>query len=90
MMPHARPTQYTRRRVLQFTGAGLALAAVPTLSATAAEPTADGNTLTVPALPSARTTELDRTQDSLSASELRTTGFYLPAGTALNVVVHAT
>lgn len=88
MMPHARPTQFTRRRVLQFTGAGLALTAVPALPAAAAVPAAGGNTITIPALPSARTTELDRTQDSLSASELRTTGFYLPAGTALNIVVH--
>ncbi|GAA3131529.1 hypothetical protein JOF29_007603 [Kribbella aluminosa] len=97
MMPHARPTeysaQYTRRRVLQATGAGLALAAVPAVPAVAHAQTVTNsssttNTLTIDALPSARTTELDRTQDSLSASELRTTGFYLPASTALNVVVH--
>ncbi|AKU15640.1 M60 family metallopeptidase [Luteipulveratus mongoliensis] len=46
------------------------------------------HTFTIPALESARDTELLRTQDSLSASDLRSTGFYLPAGTALNVVVH--
>ncbi|WP_350277541.1 M60 family metallopeptidase [Kribbella sp. HUAS MG21] len=85
MMPHARPL--TRRRVLQLTGAGLAAAAVPT--AAHAENTTTARTLTIPALPSARTTELERTQNSLSASELRSTGFYLPAATALNVLVHA-
>ncbi|WP_432890855.1 M60 family metallopeptidase [Kribbella sp. CA-245084] len=75
--------QYTRRRVLQVAGAGLALAAVPTMARAES-----GHTFTIRALPSARTTELDRTQDSLSATELRSTGFYLPAATALNVVVH--
>ncbi|MGW7680027.1 M60 family metallopeptidase [Kribbella sp. NPDC054772] len=76
--------QFTRRRVLQITGAGLALAAVPTV----ASAQTGGNTITIPALPSARTTELDRTQNSLSPTELRSTGFYLPSATALNVVVH--
>ncbi|MEU8225872.1 M60 family metallopeptidase [Kribbella sp. NPDC048915] len=84
MMPHARPLQFTRRRVLQAAGAGVALAAVPGLAQATT-----GRTITVQALPSARTTELERTQNSLSASELRTTGCYLPADTALNVVVHA-
>jgi hypothetical protein len=87
MMPHARPQQFTgqltRRRVLQVAGAGLALAAVPAVARAQTS-----YTFTIPALPSARTTELDRTQNSLSASELRSTGFYLPAATALNVVVH--
>ncbi|TDW94638.1 enhancin-like peptidase M60 family [Kribbella pratensis] len=87
MMPHARPQpftgQLTRRRVLQVAGAGLALAAVPAVARAETS-----YTFTIPALPSARTTELDRTQNSLSASELRSTGFYLPAATALNVVVH--
>jgi hypothetical protein len=46
------------------------------------------HTFVLPALPSARTTELDRTQNSLSNTELRTTGFYLPEATPLNVVVH--
>jgi hypothetical protein len=77
----------------------MALAAAPGLAHAQADTQADtptdtltetqANTLTVPALPSARTTELQRTQNSLSASELRSTGFYLPAATALNVVVHA-
>ncbi|MFF0345454.1 M60 family metallopeptidase [Kribbella sp. NPDC004875] len=92
MMPHARPTEFprrfTRRSVLQITGAGLALAAVPAVPAMASTQALGANTLTIPALPSARTTELDRTQNSLSASELRSTGFYLPAATALTVVVH--
>ncbi|MDX3003125.1 M60 family metallopeptidase [Kribbella solani] len=91
MMPHARPQQFTRRRVLQVAGAGVALAAVPSVAAasTSSSPNnALSNTLTVRALPSARTTELDRTQNSLSATELRSTGFYLPAATALNIVVH--
>ncbi|MGW1343021.1 M60 family metallopeptidase [Kribbella sp. NPDC002412] len=46
------------------------------------------HTFELQALPSARTTELERTQNSLSNTELRTTGFYLPANTPLNVVVH--
>lgn len=37
---------------------------------------------------SARTTELDRTLCALSASDLRSTGFYLPPDTALDVHVH--
>lgn len=45
-------------------------------------------TFTIDAMPSARTTELDRAQIALSNTELRSTGLYLPAGTALNVVVH--
>jgi len=83
MMPHVRPTEYTRRRVLTVAAAGLALTAVPAVARAEVR-----HTFVIPALPSARTTELDRTQNSLSATELRSTGFYLPAATALNVVVH--
>jgi hypothetical protein len=67
------------------------MTAVPTATAAAARRTATAelcHTFVIPALPSARTTELERTQNSLSNTELRTTGFYLPADTALNLVVH--
>jgi len=90
-MPHVRPTLYSRRRILSVAAVGAAMTAVPTATAAAARRSATAelcHTFVIPALPSARTTELERTQNSLSNTELRTTGFYLPADTALNVVVH--
>ncbi|TWD82896.1 enhancin-like peptidase M60 family [Kribbella amoyensis] len=98
-MPHVRPTLRRQRRTVSALAAVLTLAdvtavhasAVPateTITATASPAAEVNHTFVIQALPSARTTELDRTQNSLSNTELRSTGFYLPAATALNVVVH--
>ena len=93
-MPHVRPPLYSRRRILSAAAVGAAMTAVPTATAAAARRTATAQELSPhvrdprrPTLGADHRTGTDAAT-SLSNTELRTTGFYLPADTALNVLVH--
>ncbi|WP_166844184.1 M60 family metallopeptidase [Isoptericola sp. BMS4] len=79
----------SRRTVLKagaVGAAGLALAGLGGASAFAA-PASQPRSLRFAAKISARTTEIERTFSALSASDLRTTGYYLPPGVDLDVRV---
>lgn len=88
-----RPSGISRRRLVGGAAVGgAALVAGSALAGVPGSARADGRidqsrTQTVAAKPSARKTELNRTINALSASDLRSTGYYLSPDTELEVQV---